>query len=250
RPLWRPGGLFGRRRPRREALLQYGYAPQDAESQLFLRTLGEEMRYSLRPYRLPSGERDRRIEEALAVFGWEASDLARDPFRMSEGEKRRAALAAALATPAPWLLLDEPTAGLDGEGQRALAAALARCKREGRGVVVATHDWEWALPLADRLLLLPGPDRPPVWCSRRDLLERPELLAKAGLEPPEWFFLAREAWLKGVPEHEVWEPGKLAHHAKVLGLSARNSLAFDGLLPGGGSMCPEGKISAEREIAS
>jgi len=250
RPLWRPGGLFGRRRPRREALLQYGYAPQDAESQLFLRTLGEEMRYSLRPYRLPSGERDRRIEEALAVFGWEASDLARDPFRMSEGEKRRAALAAALATPAPWLLLDEPTAGLDGEGQRALAAALARCKREGRGVVVATHDWEWALPLADRLLLLPGPDRPPVWCSRRDLLERPELLAKAGLEPPEWFFLAREAWLKGVPEHEVWEPGKLAHHAKVLGLSARNGLAFDGLLPGGGSMCPEGKISAEQEIAS
>ena len=244
RPLWRPGGLFGRRRLRREALLDYGFAPQDAESQLFLRTLGEEMRYSLRPYRLPSGERDRRMEKALAMFGWQASDLARDPFRMSEGEKRRAALAAALATPAPWLLLDEPTAGLDGAGQQALAAALARCKEEGRGVVVATHDWEWALPLADRLVILAEPAGPAIWCRRRDLLERPELLPDAGLEPPEWLNVAREAWKRGVPEHEVWEPRKLARHAEVLGF------ASDGPSPGGGPARPLQETRTKKEAAA
>ena len=240
RPLWRSGGLFGRRL-RREALLDYGYAPQDAESQLFLRTLGDEMRYSLRPYRLPPGERDRRIEEALAVFGWQASDLSRDPFRMSEGEKRRAALAAVLATPASWLLLDEPTAGLDGAGQEALATALARCKREGRGIVVATHDWEWALPLADRLLILSEPGGPAVWCRRIDLLERPELFPEAGLEPPEWLFMAREAWKRGVPEHEVCEPEKLVRHAKVFVGAA------DGPSSGGGPARPREETCAEKE---
>ena len=219
-PLWASGGPIRRRRLRREALLRYGYAPQDAESQLFLGTFGEELRYALRPYRLVPGERDRRIGEALKAFGWKEADLARDPFRMSEGEKRRAALTAAMATPAAWLLLDEPTAGLDGEGQRALAAALARSKGEGRGIAVASHDWEWALPLADRLLILRGPGKPPVWCSRRDLLERPELLAEAGLRPPDWLLLAREAWKKGAPEPGLWDPAQLASHASTFGLSA------------------------------
>lgn len=218
RPLWSSGGLFKRRRLRREALLLYGYASQDAEAQLFLRTFGDELRYSLRPYRLPPGERDRRIGEALGAFGWEESDLARNPFRMSEGEKRRAAVTAAMATPAVWLLLDEPTAGLDGEGQRALADALNRCKKEGRGIVAATHDWEWALPLADRLLILRGQGKPPLWCGRRDLLIRPEMLAEAGLRPPEWLLTAREAWKKGAPEHELWDPAQLARHAVSLSL--------------------------------
>lgn len=216
RPLWErsrwPGG---RPRPRREALMSYSYAAQDADAMLFARTVEEELRYTLRPYRLSAAERSRRIAAALDAFGWEPAALARDPFRMSGGERRRVALMAALASPAPWLLLDEPTVGLDAEGERQLAAALRKAREDGRGVVLVSHDWDWALPLADRLLVVRGIGRAPLWIGRTALLAQPELTAEAGVEPPPWLPLARAAWRRGVPEPDVWDPVSLARHPEA-----------------------------------
>ena len=221
RPLWErsrwPGG---RPRPRRDVLFQYSYAGQDAEAMLVARTVKDELHDALRPYRLSGSERSRRIAAALAAFGWGPADLARDPFRMSGGERRRVALMTALAPPVPWLLLDEPTVGLDAPGQRQLAAALRRVREEGRGIVLVSHDWDWALPLADRLLIMGGIGRPAVWCERRTLLERPELLEAAETEPPAWLPLARAAWMRGVPEPDVWDPVSLARYPEAWQVAA------------------------------
>ncbi len=78
------------------------------------------------------------IAHALDVFG--LTKLANRPARfLSQGQKRRVALARLCVAPAALWLLDEPTNGLDAEGVACLAAAIAD-KREGGGIVVAaTH---------------------------------------------------------------------------------------------------------------
>jgi len=107
------------------------------------------------------------------------------PFTLSQGQKRRLALALiAEAGRWPLLILDEPTAGLDGGTEAALARRIRELAREGRGIAVSTHDMDFALAVADRAVLL---DRGGVeFCgSCPDLMRDRARLTRAGLLPPE-----------------------------------------------------------------
>jgi len=80
----------------------------------------------------------RAESRALEDFG--LTDRAGFPVRfLSSGQKRRLALARLLAAPAPLWLLDEPTVGLDREGQAALESAIAAHRESGGIVVLASH---------------------------------------------------------------------------------------------------------------
>jgi ATP-binding cassette subfamily C protein CydCD len=74
---------------------------------------------------------------------------------LSAGERQRVALARAFLRDAPLLLLDEPTAGLDGETEAAVIDAVRRLAR-GRTVVLVAHR-PALVALADRAVALPGP---------------------------------------------------------------------------------------------
>lgn len=73
--------------------------------------------------------------------------------RLSGGQRRRVALAAALAGAAELLVLDEPDAHLDHEQLTALTASL-RARAAAATIVVATHDEAWAAGVADRTIRL------------------------------------------------------------------------------------------------
>lgn len=74
---------------------------------------------------------------------------------LSGGERQRAVLARALATEAPVLLLDEPTANLDLASQAAMLALVReRADRDGAAALVVTHDVNLAAAFADRILLM------------------------------------------------------------------------------------------------
>ncbi|CAN7738989.1 ATP-binding cassette domain-containing protein [Paenibacillus sp. LjRoot153] len=163
-------------------LLRFGLTFQFPEQQLFARSIRQEFAYSLRPYKLPAEERDRRIREAthaLDPHGVFAMD--RSPFALSGGEQRRLALATTFATAPDWLLMDEPTAGLEAAAVRELLRML-RARTRG-GLVVATHDLDTFFPLADRVLVLDHGEL--VFDgSPQELCRAPEVLARAGVGLP------------------------------------------------------------------
>ncbi|WP_199616368.1 ATP-binding cassette domain-containing protein [Paenibacillus alkalitolerans] len=147
RLLWKGGRID------RASLLENAIAFQFPEHQLFARTVQGEFDYSLRAYRLPKADRVRRITDALAGQRLPAACLERSPFLLSGGQKRRVALATIMAAETPWLFLDEPSAGLDAASLSRLKEELLRWK-ERCGIVLATHDLDAFLPIADRVLLL------------------------------------------------------------------------------------------------
>src|SRR3954471_13581695 len=89
----------------------------------------------------------RRAIELLAAFGVEhrADALPRE---LSGGEAQRVAIARALAVDPPVLLMDEPTASLDPERRAELGALLGGLREQGRTLVIATHDDDFAQEFA------------------------------------------------------------------------------------------------------
>jgi energy-coupling factor transporter ATP-binding protein EcfA2/energy-coupling factor transporter transmembrane protein EcfT len=132
-----------------------GMVFQYPERQLFAESIEKEFRYSLKPYRLTKAEQSERIRLALNLMRLPETILAESFMSLSDGQKRKAALATTLATEPQWLLLDEPTAGMDPQGIQPLLGALrAQKKVPGGGVIVISHDLDTFLPLADRVLIL------------------------------------------------------------------------------------------------
>ena len=93
----------------------------------------------------------RRARELLAAFGVEHRAKAW-PRELSGGEAQRVAIARALAVDPRVLLMDEPTASLDPARRGELGDLLRQLSAEGRTLVIATHDEEFARHYATRVL--------------------------------------------------------------------------------------------------
>lgn len=101
----------------------------------------------------PSSEDRRAVEEAIHTV--DVSHLVDRTFpSLSGGEQRRVLIARALATEAPILLLDEPTAGLDLGHVIDLFETLNALRDTGRSIVIVIHEIGWAMRFAQRVLLL------------------------------------------------------------------------------------------------
>ncbi|MEK7317124.1 MAG: ATP-binding cassette domain-containing protein [Candidatus Eisenbacteria bacterium] len=148
-------GVAWRAEPRGERSLAAALAMEYPERQLIGRTVAEDVAMALWIEGVPRAERERLAARALVSVGMAPERFAlRVPASLSEGEKRRVALAGLLAEPAQLLLLDEPTAGLDPEGRRALRAALGALRERERTVILASHDLDFVHAVADRVIVL------------------------------------------------------------------------------------------------
>jgi ABC-2 type transport system ATP-binding protein len=96
---------------------------------------------------------DSAVKEALALFG--LADRGRDrTARLSKGLKQRVALARAIVHKPRIVLLDEPTAGLDPESARGVRELIVGMRREGRAVLLCTHNLDEVERVADRVAVL------------------------------------------------------------------------------------------------
>ena len=142
--------------PLRDRATRLAYVPQAAESHFdfsVLETVGMG-RSAHRGIFASPGQRDReRARASLERLG--IAHLAERPIHgVSGGERQLALIARALATEAPHLLMDEPTANLDFGNQALILGEIARLKATGAAVVFSTHHPDHALRIADRVVML------------------------------------------------------------------------------------------------
>jgi cobalt/nickel transport system ATP-binding protein len=162
-----------------EVRRRVGLVFQDANDQLFMPTVGEDVAFGPANLGLRGVDLDARVAEALTAVG--ASALAeRAPHHLSGGERRRVALATVLAMRPDVLVLDEPTSGLDPAGHRELVEVLQSLSMTQ---LVITHDLPFALELCERAVVVSG-GRVVADRSTVDVLADAELLARHRLALP------------------------------------------------------------------
>jgi energy-coupling factor transport system ATP-binding protein len=132
-----------------------GYVFQNPGKQLFCETVEEEISFGLQNLGMPPDQVSRKAGEIMEYF--ELTRYSRSfPLSLSEGEKRRLAIAAVLALEPDMLVLDEPTTGLDPHRKKLLGDYLERIAASDRGVVIISHDHRFIGRHATRMLKLEG----------------------------------------------------------------------------------------------
>jgi cobalt/nickel transport system ATP-binding protein len=168
---------------------------QDPDDQLFAASVAQDVSFGPLNLGLSDAEVRSRVDDALAAL--DITALADRPTHLlSYGQRKRAAIAGAVAMRPRVLVLDEPTAGLDPDGQERLLATLDRLRAGGTTVVMATHDVDLALRWSDDAALLTpaGVHTGPTAAT----LARTELLRRAGLRLPWGVAAARVLRARGL----------------------------------------------------
>jgi energy-coupling factor transport system ATP-binding protein len=139
-----------------------GYVMQEPSRQIFSLSIWEEVMYGLGNM-VDAGELEREPAEERARKYLELFDLAgreeEFPFSLSKGEQQRLVLASVLAMEPEFLILDEPTSALDRGRKDALAERLRElaCSTEKqRGIIVISHDRDFAAAVADSEIDMTG----------------------------------------------------------------------------------------------
>ncbi|HHV44232.1 MAG TPA: energy-coupling factor transporter ATPase [Firmicutes bacterium] len=147
--LWVKGTSLTRIRQKVGVVFQY------PEHQLFEETVWEDVAFGPKNLGLEPSEIKRRVETGLKQVGIEPQFWNRSPFALSGGQKRRVAIAGVLATEPHYLVLDEPTAGLDPAGRQDLLTLLKKLhETRNLGIVYVSHNMEELGLLASRLVVL------------------------------------------------------------------------------------------------
>jgi energy-coupling factor transporter ATP-binding protein EcfA2 len=118
--------------------------------------------------------------------------LDRSPYRLSEGQKRRVALASIVAMDPRILVIDEPTVGQDGRFLETIAGLITSLRDRGYTVLLVTHDLEFALATSDRWVVLHegrkvGDGKPETLMEDRELMRMGAIGTEAG-----WSFSGKE----------------------------------------------------------
>lgn len=141
------GGVDVRRRGRHARAL-VGYVPQELAFHDDAR-LGSAMMFFAR-LRNVDAPRTAGALEAVGLVGQERKRV-RD---LSGGMKQRLALAIALLSDPPLIILDEPTSNLDAAGRGEVVATLQRLRNDGKTLLFASHRPDEVISLADRVLVM------------------------------------------------------------------------------------------------
>ena len=140
----------------KNARQQVGMVFQYPEHQIFAETVFEDIAFGPRNKGFNEEEVAKAVREAMAFVGLDYDTFAqRSPFQMSGGQMRRVAIAGVVAMNPDYLVLDEPSAGLDPRSRNAVFREIMDLhKSRGIAIVLVTHSMEEAVKYANRLLVV------------------------------------------------------------------------------------------------
>ncbi len=185
-----------------EARRRIGLVFQFPEAQLFEETLYADVAFGPRNLGLSQEEVHARVVSAFADVELDFERFKdRSPFTLSEGEKRRAAIAGVLAMQPELLVLDEPTAGLDHNGLLSVVQILRKLHAQGKSIVLISHDLELVAALVERIVVLQA-GRIRFDGPRAKLLQDHRLMAQLDLTPPRTQRVVQALKRKGLVRNE------------------------------------------------
>jgi len=119
-----------------------GFLFQNSDAQLFCPTVSEEIAFGPQQLGLTKTQIDERVNDCSVLLGIEPL-LMKPPYHLSEGEKRKVALAAVLSLNPEVLVMDEPLNSLDPKTKRFLRDLLIRLNSAGKTIIASTHDFTY-----------------------------------------------------------------------------------------------------------
>lgn len=161
-----------------------GIVFQYPEHQLFEETVERDISFGPKNFGLSDADTSARVEEAMRQVGLDASLKKVSPFELSGGQRRRVAIAGILALKPKYLILDEPTAGLDPLAKKNLLQELfGVIRKSGVTIILVSHSMEDIARFASRVVVL-AQGKVLFIGKPCDLFAEEEILIRAGLEPP------------------------------------------------------------------
>ncbi len=178
-----------------------GIVFQDPDSQLFAPTVFEDIAFG--PKNLGFDPQDIKDRVSEILYRFDIEELAKkNPANLSEGQKRRIAIAGVVVMEPDVLVLDEPTSGLDACGVTGTMEILDELNGEGKTIIISTHDTELAASWADRVYIL---NKGKIFRKGvpRHIFADEKLISEAGLKHPAIVQTFREFHARGISKGEV-----------------------------------------------
>lgn len=199
---------------------------QDPDQQIFYTDVVSDIAFSLRNLGMDESIIQSRIDQALALV--DATAFRDKPIQyLSHGQKKRVAIAGALVMESEYLLLDEPTAGLDPRGRQHMIDIISRIVGQGKRVVISSHDIDLIYEVCDYLYVL-SHGRLLAEGRETDVFQNKAILDEAGLTQP---WLVKMHSELGFPlyktEHAFFaaqRPASLAHSSQRCSSSEKEAV--------------------------
>ena len=139
----------------KEVRQHVGLVFQFPEYQLFEETVEKDIMFGPMNYGVSEDEAHQRARDVIQMVGLNESILEHSPFNLSGGQMRRVAIAGILAMNPDVLVLDEPTAGLDPQGQHEMMEMFNTLhKQYGKTIVLVTHDMNLVAEYAEEMIVM------------------------------------------------------------------------------------------------
>ncbi len=182
----------------KEARRKVGLIFQYPEHQLFEETVFADIAFGPKNMGIEGNELTERVREAMDLVGLDWDLRNRSPFELSGGQMRRVAIAGVIATRPRYLILDEPTAGLDPRGRDEILGRIKELHdRMGVTVILVSHNMEDVARLVGRLLVM-SEGEIVMDGSPREVFREPLRLQSLGLNAPQVTLLMARLAEKGV----------------------------------------------------
>ena len=132
---------------------EVGIVFQDPEKQIFYSMVYDDLAFALRNIGIDEKSIKIKINKALKAVNGE-DFINRPVHSLSFGQKKRVAIASVIAMENELVLLDEPTAGLDPESTRAIVDIIRTMHKEGKKIVITSHDMNLIYDICDYVYIL------------------------------------------------------------------------------------------------
>ncbi len=175
-----------------------GLVFQYPEYQLFEETVAKDVAFGPMNLNLSQEEIDYRVKEALELVGFNYKKIKdASPFDLSGGQKRRVAIAGVLAMKPDYLILDEPTAGLDPSGRNEIFSQIKKLHvKSNVTVVLVSHSMEDIAKLVDRVIVL-SKGKVHMQGTPKEIYSQAEELENIGLGIPQIASIVKELRSRG-----------------------------------------------------